>query len=244
MPTLLISDLHLQESQPRLSALFQQFMANIAPESEALYVLGDCFEAWVGDDDDSAFHRAIIGAFRRYSDSGKALYFLHGNRDFLLGEEFAQACGGQLLQGPVVHELGGQPTLLMHGDELCTDDAAYLAFRAQVRHPAWQVAFLAKPLVERHQIAAGLRAASKEAAMGKSESIMDVNDQAVLTALREHDVPRLIHGHTHRPAYHRPAAGRQRIVLGDWHERGCYLRIEPALSALCYFDEEGGTPSA
>lgn len=235
MRTLLISDLHLQESTPALTTLFHHFMDAIAPASSALYVLGDLFEAWVGDDDDSPFHRGIIAAFRRYSDGGRALYFLHGNRDFLLGPRFAEACGGTLLAGPTVCELAGTQALLLHGDELCTDDAAYQAFRAQVRHPAWQAGFLAKPLAERHQIAAGLRQASREQSKDKAEYIMDVNDAAVARALDQHAVPLLIHGHTHRPAYHRAGAGRMRIVLGDWHERGCYLAVEAGSTALCYF---------
>lgn len=235
MSTLLISDLHLQESAPRLTRLFHHFMEHIAPDSDALYVLGDLFEVWLGDDEDSAFAADIVAAFRRYSASGKPLYFLHGNRDFLLGSGFAQATGGILLAGPTVTELNGTPTLLLHGDELCTDDLDYQAFRAQVRNPLWQQAFLAKPLAERRQIAAGMRQASKAQAREKAGYIMDANDTAVSNILAEHRVARIIHGHTHRPAYHRPGEGQERIVLGDWHERGCYLRVQEKDTALVYF---------
>lgn len=236
MATLFISDLHLQESEPHLTRLFLHFMDTIAPQAETLYVLGDLFEVWLGDDDDGLFQREIIAAFRRYADSGKALFFLHGNRDFLLGQDFAARCGGELLMGPVVRAVHGHPTLILHGDELCTDDLSYQAFRAQVRDPAWQQAFLAKPLSERQQLAAGMRQASKEQAKEKSGYIMDANEAAVTALLAEHGVDRMIHGHTHRPAFHRVGANGERIVLGDWHERGCYLQLTGEAAALTYFE--------
>lgn len=235
MSVLLISDLHLQESEPGLTRLFHHFISTIAPGADALYVLGDLFEAWVGDDDDSPFHRDITAAFQRFSAAGHALYFLHGNRDFLLGETFAARCGGTLLTGPTVHTLCGMPTRLSHGDELCTDDHAYQAFRTQVRDPNWRSAFLAKPLPERKAIAAQMRAASKQQSGEKSSAIMDVNADSVRAVLTETGVRRLIHGHTHRPAFHHLGPDGERIVLGDWHQRGNYLRLSDTETALCYF---------
>ena len=203
MSTLFISDLHLKPEAPHLSRILLQLLAGPALHADALYVLGDLFEAWPGDDDAAdPFNAPVIAAFRAVSDRGIPLCFQHGNRDFLLGAEFARATGGKLLAEELVVDLHGTRTLLMHGDQLCTDDVAYQQFRAQVRNPAWQQALLRQPLAARKHLARQLREGSDLAKSGKSMDIMDVNAEAVAAAFRRHDVTRLIHGHTHRPARH------------------------------------------
>lgn len=224
--TLFISDLHLDPARPAITALFQDFLATRASEADALYILGDLFEAWVGDDDDSPGNRAVCESLRQCADGGTPVYIMHGNRDFLLGKRFAQDCGVTLLGDPAVIDLYGVPTLLMHGDLLCTDDTDYMAFRDQVRNPAWQADLLARPLPERQAIVRDMRNASREQTAGKPESIMDANGETVIDYMTEHDTVQLIHGHTHRPAIHRlELAGRaaQRFVLGDWYEQGSVL---------------------
>lgn len=227
-PALFISDLHLDRQRPDSVALFQRFMREIAPTSGALYILGDFFEAWLGDDDlADAFHGEIVAALRALSDGGVPVFFLHGNRDFLAGADFARAAGLSLLPDPVRIDLFGTPTLLSHGDIFCTDDATYQAFRTQVRDPAWQAAFLAKPLQERHALALALRERSEQAKADKKPEIMDVNTAAVARSALDMDVRRIIHGHTHRPARHEfHVADRivERWVLPDWYETGGYLR--------------------
>lgn len=227
-PALFISDLHLDGQRPDSVALFQRFMREVAPTSSALYILGDFFETWVGDDDlTDAFHREIVAALRALSDGGVSVFFLPGNRDFLAGADFAHAAGLSLLPDPARVDLFGTPTLLSHGDIFCTDDATYQAFRDQVRDPAWQSEFLAKPLQERHALARALRERSEQAKAGKRPEIMDVNAAAVTRWVLRMDVRRIIHGHTHRPARHEfRAADRivERWVLPDWYETGGYLR--------------------
>jgi UDP-2,3-diacylglucosamine hydrolase len=208
--------------------MFLEFLEQCASHAQALYVLGDLFEYWAGDDDlDTTFHQPVIQAMRHAADRGCRLYFMHGNRDFLLGEEFARASGGTLLPDPWLIDLYGQPALLSHGDLLCTDDRDYQNFRSLVRTPQWQKNFLARPLDERKTTIAQLRARSEQEKSYKATSIMDVNDQAVASLLRQHGYPPLlIHGHTHRPARHRiELDGRicERIVLPDWNECGGYL---------------------
>lgn len=225
---LFIADLHLSSDRPRVTQAFLDFLARIAPQAEALYILGDLFEAWAGDDDlDAPLNRTVADAL---AASGAAVYLMHGNRDFLMGEAMARACGARLLSEPVLLDLYGTPTLLLHGDVLCSDDVAYLAFRNQVRDPAWQAGFLAKPLAERKQAISAWLAQSREAKMEKRPEIMDVNPQTVAETLRVHGYPRLIHGHTHRPARHlHRVDGREceRWVLPDWCERGGgYLRCD------------------
>lgn len=229
MFSLFISDLHLDNKRPDILRAFLHFLEHDAPQAEALYILGDLFEAWVGDDDDSEIALSTKKALRQLSDSGTALYFMHGNRDFLLGQDFAQASGGTLLPDPTVHTLYGTPTLLMHGDSLCTADVEYMAVRQQVRSTQWKEGFLSKPLDERRQFAQQMRMASAEANSNKAEDIMDVTPAAVLDALREQQCPRLIHGHTHRPKVHTLTLGdesAERIVLGDWDEHLWYLRLD------------------
>ena len=224
--TLFISDLHLDPERPAITDLFLDFLGNRASASKALYILGDLFEAWIGDDDCSAMNDAVCQGLKACTESGTPVFVMHGNRDFLLGAAFAKRCGCTLLNDPARIELYGTPTLLMHGDLLCTDDTEYMGFREMVRNPGWQEALLSKPLEERRRMAQEMRATSREQTRGKAESIMDVNPGAVDRVMTEHHVRCLIHGHTHRPAIHDlELAGHpaQRIVLGDWYEQGSVL---------------------
>jgi UDP-2,3-diacylglucosamine hydrolase len=226
--TLFVSDLHLDPARPEITALFLRFLREEAGEAEALYILGDLFEAWVGDDQPGEPADSVRAALRALAEGGTPVYVMRGNRDFLFGARFAADCGAQLLPDPAVVTLYGVPTLLMHGDLLCTGDSAYQAFRAMVRAPEWQADFLAQPLAARQEFAAKARAASKQHQAGTMESIMDVDQAAVSATLSRFGVTRLIHGHTHRPAIHsfllddQPA---QRIVLGDWYDQGSVLRV-------------------
>ena len=228
--TLFISDLHLDEGRPQITQLFLDFLQTRASGSDALYILGDLFEAWIGDDDQSTMNTGVCRVLSECAASGTPVFVMHGNRDFLLGEQFARQGNCTLLQDPARIDIYGTPTLLMHGDLLCTDDTEYQAFREMVRNPQWQAGFLNKPLEERRAIALEMRALSQQKTGGKAESIMDVNAAAVVNVMTEYRVPRLIHGHTHRPAIHdllingRPA---QRIVLGDWYEQGSVLECRP-----------------
>lgn len=229
MTTLFISDLHLDAERPAITALFLDFLKQRATAVEALYVLGDLFEAWIGDDDDTEPGPAVAAAFKALS--GRVpVYFMHGNRDFLLGEGFAAASGMQLLPETRMIDLYGVPTLIMHGDTLCTDDVEYQAFRAQVRSPAWQAGILTRPLAERRQLARQLRADSLRVTREKGLEITDVNPQTVKETMRAHGVRQLIHGHTHRPAIHEftlDGEPARRIVLGDWYDQGSVLVCNP-----------------
>ena len=227
-PILFISDLHLDESRPAVTRLFFRFLRERAARAEALYILGDFFEAWIGDDAVPPDH-PVIAALRALTDSGVPLYVMRGNRDFLLGERFAQMTGAMLLADPTVIDLQGIPTLLMHGDSLCTDDAEYQQFRAMVHNPQWQAQFLAKAIPERIAMAKQARQESMSRNSALAEEIMDVNDDAVRAAMEKQGVRRLIHGHTHRPKVHNLETrdGKaQRIVLGDWYDQGSLLRCE------------------
>jgi len=233
MATLFISDLHLDETRPQIVDLFVRFLADEARKADALYILGDLFESWIGDDDDAPLATRIAHALRSLRDSGVPIYFMHGNRDFLLGAEYAKRAGMELLADPTIVELDGERTLLMHGDTLCTDDVEYQKFRGLVRNPAWQQQFLAKPLAERRAFAAQARGESRKQTAMKAAEIMDVNQCAVESVMRTHGVRRLIHGHTHRPAKHRfdlDGQAAERIVLGDWYEQSSVLTW-PRLSA-------------
>lgn len=235
MTALFISDLHLDDSRPRIVELFEFFLSNQARGADALYILGDLFEAYIGDDDDAALPARAASALKALNDSGVPVYFMHGNRDFLLGESYAQRAGMTLLDDCTVADLYGTPTLLLHGDVLCTDDAAYLSFRKQVRDPAWQWMFLSQPLSARRAFAAKARDASRAHVSQTEMAIMDVNQQAVEAALRAAKVARMIHGHTHRPAIHDfelDGAKARRIVLGDWYEQGSVLRVDAGTTAL------------
>jgi UDP-2,3-diacylglucosamine hydrolase len=224
--TLFISDLHLDPERPAITELFLELLNSRARSADAIYILGDLFEAWIGDDDHSPMNQAVCKGLNNCASAGTPVHVMHGNRDFLLGEEFAEACSCTLLDDPALIDLYGTPTLLMHGDLLCTDDTEYMSFRRMVRDPQWQAELLSKSLQERQIIASGMRNQSREQTGGKPESIMDVNDDAVREMMSTYNVQRLIHGHTHRPAVHdllladKPA---QRIVLGDWYEQGSLL---------------------
>lgn len=229
MTSLFISDLHLDDSRPQITTLFERLLAS--PElrsADALYILGDLVEAWIGDDDDAELPARIAAATRAVSDSGIPVYFIAGNRDFLLGEDFARRAGILLLDDGTVHEIEGRRTLLMHGDVLCTDDVAYQAVRQQVRQPQWQAQILGMPLAARRAFAAKAREDSRAHTGSTMETIMDVNTAAVAEVMRAAGVTRLIHGHTHRPAIHRfdlDGHSAERIVLGDWYEQGSLLRV-------------------
>nr|WP_283945990.1 UDP-2,3-diacylglucosamine diphosphatase [Kosakonia sp. R1.Fl] len=236
--TLFIADLHLQTEEPAITAGFLRFLAGTAREADALYILGDLFEAWIGDDDPNPLHQQIAQAIKAVVDSGVPCYFIHGNRDFLLGQRFAQACGMQLLPQEQVLDLYGRNVLIMHGDTLCTDDAGYQAFRAKVHQPWLQKLFLTLPLFIRRRIAAKMRAGSKAANSSKSLSIMDVNQHAVVEAMEKHQVQWLIHGHTHRPAVHELTANNApafRAVLGAWHSEGSMVRVSESDVELIHF---------
>jgi UDP-2,3-diacylglucosamine hydrolase len=228
MATLFISDLHLDDSRPAITELFGAFLQREAQNADALYVLGDLFEAWVGDDDDSALAQTVRDALRAASQQ-VPVFFMHGNRDFLIGERFCRDTGVQLLDDPAVVDLYGSPVVLMHGDTLCTDDHEYQAYRKVVRDPAWQKDVLSRPLGERRALAEQFRADSQSHTSTKAEMIMDVNAGAVDEVFRHNSVNLIIHGHTHRPAVHDlriDGRDAQRIVLGDWYEQGSVLRVD------------------
>jgi UDP-2,3-diacylglucosamine hydrolase len=232
---LFISDLHLDDERPQITELFLNFLRGEARDAQALYILGDLFESWIGDDDDAPLAQTVQDALADLTRSGVNAYFMAGNRDFLVSDAFAARSGITLLQDPSVIELAGVPTLLMHGDTLCTDDVAYQKFRAQVRDPRWQQQFLSQPLAQRRAFAAQAREQSRLHTGATMAQIMDVTDTAVREALATHGAARLIHGHTHRPARHRvELADRvaERIVLGDWYEQGSVLRIDGDAIAL------------
>jgi UDP-2,3-diacylglucosamine hydrolase len=236
---LFISDLHLADDRAQANETFIDFLEGKARQADALYILGDFFEYWIGDEDlGEPFNAVIAALLRGVSQRGTALYFMHGNRDFLVGERFCQATGAQLLEDPAVVSVDGEPTLLMHGDTLCTDDHDYQAWRRKARDPAWQALFLAKSLEERRGTILALREKSKAVIQAKPAEIMDVNDVTVREAFRRHGVRRLVHGHTHRSAHHRlEVDGRacERWVLPDWYGRGGYLEIAGGRARLTSF---------
>ncbi|EBW6735459.1 UDP-2,3-diacylglucosamine diphosphatase [Salmonella enterica subsp. enterica serovar Oranienburg] len=230
MATLFIADLHLQTEEPAIVAGFLRFLAVEARQADALYILGDLFEAWIGDDDPNPLHREMAVAIKSLVDSGVLCFFIHGNRDFLIGKRFARESGMILLPQEKVLDLYGRNVLIMHGDTLCTDDAGYQAFRAKVHNPWIQRLFLTLPLFIRRRIAARMRAGSKAANSSKSLDIMDVNAQTVVAEMEKHRVQWLIHGHTHRPAVHELSANDQpafRVVLGAWHHEGSMVKVTP-----------------
>jgi len=236
LSSLLISDLHLTEERPEANERFISLLEGKGRAAEALYILGDFFEYWIGDDDlAEPFNAVIASLLKDLTRHGVPLYLMHGNRDFLIGEGFCAATGASLMQDPSVVDIAGVKTLLTHGDTLCTDDLDYQTWRRKARDPAFQAAFLAKPLDERRQQVHQMREKSKQVVQEKTAEIMDVNDAAVRQALREHGVRRLIHGHTHRPGRHAiEVDGRhcERWVLPDWYGRGGYLQVgsgEPKL---------------
>lgn len=223
-----IADLHLVENRPDITACFLSFLENDATEATDLYILGDLFESWIGDDDDSAFVLNIADAIKGLSNKGTRVFFIHGNRDFLLGEKFAKKSGMIILPEIDEIDLYGQKTVIMHGDTLCTRDVAYQAFRKKSRTWWWQTMIKSLPLFVRRKIAADYRKKSTEATAMKSQEIMDVTPEAVIDTLMERKSQLLIHGHTHRPFIHdlqANGAEAKRIVLGDWYEQGAWLKV-------------------
>jgi UDP-2,3-diacylglucosamine hydrolase len=227
MTTLFISDLHLEAERPDIGEQFIRFLQTDATEAEALYILGDLFEAWVGDDDPNAYYAIIKLAIRKLADSGVPVYFMHGNRDFMIGKKFANETGVEILKDPYPVKMYGQKALLCHGDAMCTDDVQYQRVRSMTRDPDWQASMLTKPLKERLRIAEEARRQSLEQTLNLSMDIMDVNQGAVMRAINEHGVDVLLHGHTHRPDVHTVDLGNRkakRIVLGDWYTQGSLVR--------------------
>jgi UDP-2,3-diacylglucosamine hydrolase len=228
--TLFISDLHLCESRPAITSTFVRWLLSQATKAEALYILGDFFEYWAGDDAlQPSFHQPIMQALKQTVELGTKVYLMHGNRDFLMGADFATATGVTLLADPSLISLYGKTVLLMHGDTLCTDDLSYMSFRQQVREPSWQAQFLSQTVAVRQSFIEQARKKSESDKSTKAMAIMDVNNSALESVLRHYDYPEiLIHGHTHKPMLHRHEFAQhacQRYVLGDWYEQGSYLKM-------------------
>ena len=238
MATLFISDLHIDAARPAINQQFLEFLRAEAKSAAALYILGDLFESWIGDDAPDAAQSAAIAGLRELTAGGVPCFVMHGNRDFLLSRQFCAASGAQLLPDPLIITLYGEPVLVMHGDALCTDDRAYQRLRATVRDPDWQRQFLALSIDSRRALAGAARAGSQAHTASMEQGITDVNADSVAQALRAAGTSTLLHGHTHRPAIHalevdgRP---RTRIVLGDWYDQGSVLRWDhngPELQSL------------
>jgi UDP-2,3-diacylglucosamine hydrolase len=244
MSVFFISDLHLHPSRPEITQAFYDFLSSTANKAEALYILGDFFEAWLGDDDDTPMYREVIQHLRDYSEGNNSnnrpipVYIMHGNRDFLLGETFARQANVTLLNDPHVIEYHGHSYLLMHGDSLCTIDADYMAFRAMTRTPEWQQQILSLSLEERREYAKNLRQKSQDMTSLKADDILDVTPEEVIKKMTEHNVSTFIHGHTHRPNTHDLTINNtptQRIVLGDWEQNGWYIEITETQLSLNHF---------
>lgn len=221
--TYFIADLHLSENQPHLTRLFLDFMQQQAPDAEAVYILGDLFDFWIGDDEQSPLIEQVKEQIKRLTDKHIPCYFIHGNRDFLVGKRFAKACGLTLLPTYQVLNLYGKKTLLCHGDTLCIDDLAYQRFRRKVHQPWRQWLFLCLPLKVRLKIAQKIRHKSQQDKQRKSDEIMDVNPDFVRQIFTQFDVNLLIHGHTHRQNIHQIPPHFTRIVLGDWGKTASIL---------------------
>jgi UDP-2,3-diacylglucosamine hydrolase len=238
MTTLFISDLHIDADSPDIAEQFLGLLETEALEADALYILGDLFESWIGDDDPNEHYATIKQALRKLVDQGVPVYFMHGNRDFMIGEDFAAETGVSILPDPYVLDIHGARVLLSHGDGYCTDDVEYQEVRKMTRNPQWQAMMLTKPVEERLEFAARAREASKAHGDSISEDITDVNSSAIEQALREADVSIMLHGHTHRPQVHSLTVDERdctRIVLGDWYERGSMVRWNedgPVLSPI------------
>lgn len=232
--TFFISDLHLDAARPHVTEALAAFLHNHR-QCTALYILGDLFEAWVGDDDDAPLAIAICKRLRQFSDAGPQLYLMQGNRDFMLRQGFATRAGAALLPDPTIIDLYGAPTLLMHGDSLCIGDTAYQAFRQQAREPQWQDDMLQRSLAERRSLAANLRKASNEATSNKAQDIVDVDAQEIERVVKAQGVTQLIHGHTHRPSCHNLPWG-QRWVLGDWDKKAWIIEASEEQIKLYNFD--------
>tara|TARA_B100000953_G_scaffold36554_1_gene28493 strand:+ start:537 stop:1286 length:750 start_codon:yes stop_codon:yes gene_type:complete len=241
---LFISDLHLEESRPDITRTLLQFLNINSGKCAALYILGDLFEVWIGDDEQNPLIDEITSALRGFHVAGSSIYLMHGNRDFLIGDNFAKRCGAELIEDPCILKTEAGHIILLHGDTLCTDDLEYMQFRAQVRQQIWQQEFLAKPLDDRRAFAQEARQASQKTAGIKDNSIMDVNGQAVLDLFNQFQENMMLHGHTHRPAVHElafsnPINGQikgQRIVLGDWNNKAWYAETQNKEISLLSFD--------
>lgn len=236
---LLISDLHLQEERPDITRAFLDLLEGRARQAQALYILGDFFEAWIGDDAMTPYQASICQALRALSDSGTQIFLMHGNRDFLIGQAFCKTAGCTLLNDPCVVEMGGEPVLLMHGDSLCTRDLAYMKLRRYLRNPLslWILRHL--PLSTRQKLARKLRSESRTQTRMKANDIVDVTPEEVPRIMQQHAVRTLVHGHTHRPAIHKLALGNtpaRRIVLGDWDRQGWALQVDEQGFQLAPFD--------
>ncbi len=226
---LLISDLHLEEQRPDITRAFLHFLQTRARQAEALYILGDFFEVWVGDDGMSPFQHDIARALRELSDAGTRIFLMHGNRDFLIGRAFCREAGCTLLKDPSIVHLNGEPVLLMHGDSLCTLDVGYMKLRRLLRNPLSLFILRNLPLTTRRKLARKLRSESRAQTRMKAREIIDVTPDEVPRIMAEHGVRTLIHGHTHRPAEHTlevSGQSAQRIVLGDWDSQGWALQID------------------
>lgn len=243
--TCFIADLHLADERPQASGRFFHFLDTIAVGTDALYILGDLFEYWVGDDDlDAPIARQSAQKIKALTESGTPVYFMHGNRDFLLAQRYADLCGMTLLDDPTVVNLYGIRTLLTHGDTLCTDDTSYQRYRKLVRHPLVRGSLLALPLGLRHGMARSARSRSERAKTGKPYEIMDVNRDAVIGMFRRSGVMRMIHGHTHRPARHPVTVdgkAGERWVLPDWYGEGGYLACTAAGCELLSIPSPSGS---
>lgn len=235
MAILFISDLHLSPERPEVTRAFLRFLEDQTTSTEALFILGDLFEAWIGDDDNSLTGADVQQAFKQLTDKGVALFIQHGNRDFFLGKRFMQATGATLLADEHLVEYDDQTVLVMHGDTLCTDDVDYIRFRRKIRHPITKFCLQLLPLKYRQKLASNMRAKSKAANANKPSAIMDVNSEAVDQVMSKHQVKTLIHGHTHRPNRHQHKQG-ERIVLGDWHDKGWYVKWDTSDLQLKHFD--------
>lgn len=237
--TLFVSDVHLDAARPRIIELFNTFLAKRAVHADALYILGDLFEYWIGDDAPYLQYQTTFNQIKHLTDQGLPVYFLHGNRDFLIAKKFADMTGVSLLTEEHVIEVYQQKILLMHGDTLCTDDIEYQKFRKKTQSKLLRWLVLHLPVRTRQSIAERLRNTSKQAVNEKSYEIMDVNQQAVIKAMQRHQVTTLIHGHTHRPAIHKfmlEQTDYQRAVLGDWYQKGNALRVTADGLELTYFN--------
>ncbi len=230
---LLISDLHLEQSRPDITAALLGFLESNKSSCSSLYILGDLFEVWIGDDDRTMLSDTVADALHAFQQAGAAIYLLHGNRDFLLGSEYLSRCGTTLIDDSTIIDSAIGPVLLLHGDELCTDDVDYIQFRDRVRQAQWQKDFLSQPLDERRAFAEHARQQSQKATSAKDNSIMDVNSDAVVQRLIDSGQTLMIHGHTHRPKIHeihldQPIDGKRearRVVLGDWDKHGWYAEL-------------------
>ena len=215
MSIFFISDLHLEQNKPHLTKAFENFINSKVNSRDELFILGDFFEQWVGDDNEDSFIKSIKNILKAKTERGLKIHFMHGNRDFLIGDKFCEEVGVKLLDDPFIINLNGKKVMLMHGDSLCTDDKAYQDFRNLVRNKDWQEDFLSKDLIERKEVAKNLREISSLENKSKDEAIMDVNQNEVLKVIRNYSIDVLIHGHTHRPCIH-DENGVPRMVLGDW----------------------------